>query len=134
MNYMRQIADMLGIKVGEKFKIKDQSGAVGNTMYMLTTETLITASNGRIRRDLLERLLNGKCEIAKPMFKPKEGQWVYIIDTTGIVSRVCFYRAIVSNLVSEYYGLVFETREEAEANAEKGKAFWDRMRMELEER
>ena len=63
MNYIKRIADMLGVEIGEKFTIK---GILNNT-YEFTNECLLSNRNNYSSKDYytLGNLLNGTYEIDK---------------------------------------------------------------------
>lgn len=82
-NLIPQIAQMLGVEIGEEFEIKDRHGElISDKTYKFGKNTLLycyqdddicyTAS-----RTTLQSLLNGKYEIVKISWQPKEGESFY---------------------------------------------------------
>ena len=78
MNYIKRIADMLGVEIGEKFTIK---GILNNT-YEFTNECLLANRNNYSSKDYytLGNLLNGTYEIDKNVNKATltENEKVYL--------------------------------------------------------
>ena len=78
MNYIKRIADMLGVEIGEKFTIKGND----NNTYEFTNECLLVNKNNYSSKDYytLGNLLNGKYEIDKNMNKTSltENEKVYL--------------------------------------------------------
>lgn len=78
MNYIKRIADMLGVEIGEKFTIK----GILSTTYEFTNECLLANRNNYSSKDYytLGNLLNGTYEIDKPINKTTltENEKVYL--------------------------------------------------------
>lgn len=64
MNYMKQVAEMLGVEIGEKFKIE---GFSDNIRFRLTEKDIEIISYGRCVAVpiVLRYLLNGKYKVVK---------------------------------------------------------------------
>lgn len=64
MNHMKEIAQLLGVEIGEEFKIEGHSG---NVKYRLTEEGLeyFSCGNGFTISSTLNRLLNGEYKVVK---------------------------------------------------------------------
>lgn len=64
MNYMKQVAQLLGVEIGEEFKIEGRSG---NHIYKLTEENIEYLSCGQwfLISNTLIKLLNGKYKVVK---------------------------------------------------------------------
>lgn len=64
MNHMKEIAQLLGVEIGEEFKIEGHSG---NVKYRLTEENLEYFSGGKgfTISSTLNKLLNGEYKVAK---------------------------------------------------------------------
>lgn len=65
MNYMEQVAKMLGVELGEKFKIRFESGNVSNDLYIFTHEGLCITGIVTNLYDIFPRLFTGEIEIVK---------------------------------------------------------------------
>ena len=87
-NLIPQIAEMLGLQLGEEFKIKGYD----ELTYRFASDGLkLTYDNDMEISDLtakvaLVALLNGKDEIVKLPWKPKEGEtyWTFILYDSDI--------------------------------------------------
>lgn len=120
-NLIPQIAEMLGVELGEEFKIKGHE----ELTYRFARDRLqLTYDNNIELSDLAAKvafvaLLNGKDEIVKLPWKPKEGEkywgfwysslndaWIVLLYTWGNnPADFAFYKA----------GWVYRTKEEAQA-------------------
>lgn len=122
-NLIPEIAQMLGVAIGEEFKVKGYE-----LTYMITDDKGLMATNdspetgwkpANAANALLVTLLNGRDEIVKLPWKPKEGEkywgfwysslndaWIVLLYTWGNnPADFAFYKA----------GWVYHTKEEAEA-------------------
>lgn len=124
-NLIPEICKMLGIKLGEEFKIKGYDDS-NTRIYKFTAQGLrvklvehpeATEFNALAA---FNSLLVGDAEIIKLPWKPKEGQTVYSFYSVGFdgvlkvvdfiwVNDIITYQALVK------VGWIFPTREEAEA-------------------
>ena len=112
-NYMADVAKMLGVKLGEEFKISNDVH-----IYRITKHGVeYTLANKMWDRDTfaLLKLLNGEIEIIKLTWQPKKGDRYYFpID--GFTLTFC---AIWCDSTLEYAlkeaGMIFKTKEECEA-------------------
>lgn len=128
-NLMPEVARMLGVKVGEKFKIKGHEGLT----YRFNDDELIFNDDNNAKIYIASSvtftgLLNGKVEIIKLPWKPKEGTEVYTFSFTTheYNSRFCPHKGVWYvtkwnwagfpwQIAALDKGWVFPTREEAEA-------------------
>lgn len=64
MNHMKEIAQLLGVEIGEEFKIEGHSG---NVKYRLTEENLeyFSGDKGFTISSTLNKLLNGEYKVVK---------------------------------------------------------------------
>lgn len=121
-NLIPQIAQMLGVEIGEAFQVKGDD----ETTYIFTDDGLkITYDGGigiaEISSDAaFVALVKGQDEIVKLPWKPEEGQTVYSFYSVGLdgvlkvvdfvwVNDIITFQALIKA------GWVFPTREEAEA-------------------
>ena len=113
-NLIPQIAEMLGVELGEEFKIGNNSARFWFDLDGLHSEEFETA-------DLtLYRLACGKAEIVKLPWKPKEGQTVYSFYSVGFdgvlkVVDFIWVNDIITFQALAKAGWIFPTREEAKA-------------------
>lgn len=116
-NLIPEIAKMLGVELGEEFKIKDYELTLTITDKGLmaaddSSETGWTPANA-----LFVVLLNGQDEIIKLPWKPKEGEDYYTFgsfDKTWEVSQLRWLQHPFDIALLDK-GWVFRTQEEAEA-------------------
>lgn len=125
-NYMKQVAEMLGVELNEEFRVKELfRGGDSELQCRITEFGLQIFHDGGdvgawVRNDaMLTRLILGdeSIELVKPPFVPKIGKeyWTFINDCWEIV-RVR-WRDCLSDFMRLKCGMVFRT--EAEAIATK---------------
>lgn len=120
-NYMAEVAKMLGVELGEEFKINE----CGNEPYKLTEKGLETfvANGWRGQGEFMFMwLIKGEHEIIKLPWKPKKGENYYYVSWCKENGKW-----IISAAEAEYWpiydgdalrvdiGNCFQTIEEAEA-------------------
>lgn len=120
-NLIPQIARMLGVELGEKFKVKGDD----ELTYRFTSDGLkLTYNNnmeisGSAASAALIALLNGKDEIAKLLWKPNlnERYWTFMSSLEGRKLYVLNYMwdNSVIDVALHKVGWVFRTCEEAQA-------------------
>lgn len=129
MNYMSEVAKMLGVELGERFKLdlhdELDNKYYGDNEYYLCEDGMKLDKEGHAcsNADMLWFLLCGKYAIKRKPWKPNNSGWYYCIDELGVLScEQWFGESIDIN----YYklGNCYRTKEEAEANIEKWKAFY----------
>jgi hypothetical protein len=117
-NLIPQIAKMLGVELGEEFKIKGYDGLT----YKLTDAGLeLTTVDGQktkwFDRGALNSLLKGKMEIVKLPWKPKKGETIY--SFTLVYGNWVVYSYVWLNSPCDYAllgkGWVYRTEAEAQA-------------------
>lgn len=64
MNYMKQVANMLGVDIGEKFKI-DAEGVVLSKSFFFTDYGLFVVGDVDFKTGVLNQLLNGEYRVVK---------------------------------------------------------------------
>lgn len=129
-NLIPEIAKMLGVELGEEFKIKGYDGLT----YKFVDYGLQLSSQNDIgitaipTNVALENLLNGNDEIVKLPWKPKEGAEVYTFSFTTheYNSRFCPHKGVWYvtkwnwagfpwQIAALDKGWVFRSKQEAEA-------------------
>lgn len=119
-NLIPKIAQMLGVELGEEFKIKGYDGLI----YNLTDNGLeLTAVDGQKTKwfdhGALNCLLKGKMEIVKLPWKPKRDEVFYTFgihateDKWVVIS--CKWWNNVKNLSLYRVGWIYRSQAEAEA-------------------
>jgi hypothetical protein len=116
MNYMAEVARMLGVEIDENFECKEN----GYT-YCLTENGL--TCNGSYASDILTMMLNGGIEIKRKPWKPQEDDEYYTVLKDGSV--VLRYWDDCTHQINSYkIGNCYRTKEEALANRDKWIAFY----------
>lgn len=138
-NLIPEIAKMLGVELGEEFKVKDNTGTLDsialNSVYAFIKqgyleEPRLTVSTGEARPlcmpprplepislKVFELLCRGKCEIIKLPWKPKmyEEYWTFGKIGKKWTLRTDSWKACPYEILLLDKGWVFRTRAEAEA-------------------
>lgn len=137
MNYMEQVAKMLGVELGEKFKIKMNIKDISE--FLISENDVFYINENGIRDDrkhnrnpIFVSLLEGKASVVKIPWKPKEYEQVYFVNRNGIVGTMPFGKSIY-DLAFYKLGKFYRTEAEAEAHAEEDAAYWESVMKELEE-
>lgn len=119
-NLIPGIAKMLGVELGEEFKIKGYDGLT----YKFVDYGLQLSSQNDIgitaipTNVALENLLNGNDEIIKLPWKPKFGDRYFGVFEFNGKLQICRYdiwRETIAEEAQYRCGWVYRTREEAEA-------------------
>ena len=117
-NLIPKIAKMLGVELGEEFKIKGYDGLT----YKLTDNGLeLTTVDGQKTKwfdhGALNSLLKGKMEIVKLPWKPKKGETYYTFELLGgkWIVHLLWWAGSPNGYALLEKGWVYRTKEEAEA-------------------
>lgn len=118
-NLIPQIAELLGMKLGEEFKLDIR----GNNIFKITESGIwmkVAGENEWVEKPLeFVMLCNGDAEVVKLPWKPKidEKYWTFDIVGLGNTLRVVRYRwdCDFNDLMKLKVGWVYRTRAEAEA-------------------
>ena len=125
-NHMAEVAKLLGVEVGESFKITYSNQGDYQNYYRFTENNCIEISNDGVEWKmttaaiLLKDILMGDIRIVKLPWKPREGEMYYFPDmgTSSLGSCLCWLGTETDkNLYSR--GFVFQTIEEAIATAKR---------------
>ena len=119
MNLIPKICEMLGVEIGEEFKI------AGNEMNLFRFDEhrgLLVRINEMhdfdecASGDRYTKLLNGFSEIKKLPFEPKDAEkyWYVWWDSKNLDTSYTFWEGVVSNCADKYCGNCFRTEAEAE--------------------
>lgn len=116
-NYMPEVAQMLGVEVGEPFDILPESGEVRDySPYKFTNETMVDCVGDEASNWMLFGLLRGNYTIQKRPWRPKEGEgYYYIRSTDGFLSRSTFHNVDADDLPLLNMGNCFPSKDVAEA-------------------
>lgn len=138
MNHAREIANMLGLEIGEKFRIKghpdygtfwfvDDQSEGQRDLWQFDLEKGFYDAEIEIN-DTLEQLLAGFYEVEKLPWKPRFGNKYYIPIKGGNCTTIIWTDSSV-DLAFWNSEMCFQTQEEAET---KGKAIWEKIEREYE--
>ena len=128
--YMAKVAETLGVEIGEVFKISREDRNEKFTKYFRITHDNIEESEYQFlyshwdtcNSEVLLRLLNGSLTLRKLSWKPKKDE-MYYVPAIGVHPEYMYQEFIwdKDNADIERYniGLVYKTKEEATAVAEK---------------
>lgn len=112
-NYMADVARMLGVELGEEFKldgIETKYKFTENGLYFYVSDRWWQCSNV-----LLPRILRGNVEIVKLPWQPKIGDRYYFpVDGFTITSCAIWCDSTLEYALKEA-GMIFKTKEECEA-------------------
>ena len=131
MKYWKQVAEMLGVELGEKFMLKDTDNDFLPRTYKLTDKGLMYEFSGELEQSLkLLDIINGYLTIVKLPWKPKADEFYYCYSPYACIT--CQERWM--NTSSDYcmwkLGNCFRTKEEAET---KGKEIMTKIEKEYRE-
>lgn len=121
MNYMKDVAALLGVQLNEEFKIILTDGEVTSSVYKITEKGLI-GQYAEILQSTLANLLTGRYQIQKLPFKPKFEDRYWTLDYTPeneIKAVEYVWKYWARNYLDYYNGLCFRTKQEALANKDK---------------
>ena len=120
MNLIPEIAKMLGVEIGEEFRIKDESG-IDEDFHRFTDCSLVYYDQAMCEWQESMRILElieGRAEVVKKPFEPKEGEtyWNVAWSETEHVIVVCILQWISNDrcYADKYAGNCFRTEAEAE--------------------
>lgn len=126
-NLIPEIAKMLGVELGEEFKIKGREGAI----YKFIVDGLLVSDDDAEKvyttaHMPLVGLVRGDIEIVKLPWKPKEEEHYYTFTSTYKYTKwkigLNCWHTEPQNLAFLKAGWVFRTRQEAEAALPKAAA------------
>lgn len=112
-NYMQDVARMLGVELGEEFKLdggEKKYKFTENGLYFYVSDRWWQCSNF-----LLPRILRGNVEIIKLPWQPKHNETFYRPwrNFTGATSE--YWNNAVTDFALKEAGMIFRTAEECEA-------------------
>jgi hypothetical protein len=111
-NYMADVARMLGVELGQEFKIKDD-----HYIYKLIEDGLVQESDGNqwLTTAILLKLLRGNVEIVKVPWQPKDGEHYYFPAADFQYSCPAAWHNSPIDFALKEAGMIFKTKEECEA-------------------
>ena len=117
-SYMFEVAEMIGVRVGERFEIDTLEG-----VFTLYGEGLYSMATQSMRPDVMFDLLTGKLNIKRKPWKPAYTYKYYSIGPGGVLEPGTWLSDFI-DLAMYKLGNCYRTAEEAEAHADKWKAFY----------
>ena len=127
-NYMAEVAKLLGVELGESFKITSNTQGDYHNYYRFTENNCLEISDDgvewktTIAAVLLKHILMGDIRIIKLPWKPREGEKYYVprIAIRPYDRHYCYYWDNSGVDIKRYdMGIVCKTPEEAIALTEK---------------
>lgn len=118
MNLIPKIAEMLGVEIGEEFRIKDESG-IDEDFHRFTDCGLVYYDQAMCEWQESARiidLIDGRAEVVKKPFEPKDGEkyWYVWWNSRYVDTSYTFWQGEVNNCADKYCGNCFRTETEAE--------------------
>lgn len=122
INYMADIAKLLGVELDKEFNIKDSD----YNPYKITDKGLVDC-DGDVRGDLFTRLITGNFEIIKKPWVPEEDEpyWFLTYEGNAVPDRFKDYFSSVHQMRVRL-GNFFKTEQEAKSYKEKWLAYYNR--------
>lgn len=123
-NHMTEVANMLGVELGEEFEIDYGGSDVILSAKVTDTGFRIINSNSLEFSGLfLNLLLSGQLKIKHKPWKPIINDIYYFVRSDGDVSSAQWISNVWDHSIYKL-GNCYRTREEAEANRDKWIAFY----------
>ena len=127
-NHMAEVAKMLGVELGERFKIihVGANKSISEYYYYFTDKDIEIDEEGRACSGeyLLTHLIYGDYIIKRKPWKPSAGDQYWYVSSNGSVDYYCWTDDILDFLTYKL-GNCYRTREEAEANCDKWVKFYE---------
>lgn len=137
MNYMKQIAEMLGVEFGERFRLFDTCEKEEDTgIYWVDEEGMHKEYSDGSKAKIAytwDCILTGGYEIVKLPWKPKEGDMCYYVTPNGSLASMAIDISHTRDLLLVHNGMVYRTAEEASEHKDETMRKWAEIRKELEE-
>lgn len=110
-NYMADVARMLGVELGQEFKIKDD-----HYIYKLIEDGLVQESDGNqwLTTAILLKLLRGNVEIVKVPWQPKGGEHYYFPAADFQYSCPAAWHNSPIDFALKEAGMIFKTKAECD--------------------
>lgn len=114
MNYMKDVAKILGVELEEEFKIKGFEPVYKITNYGLVIKT---DSNNwyEMSGDTFLQLIRGDYVIRKLPWQPKEGDRYYFPGGDFTITSSSIWCDLTLEYALKEAGMIFRTKEECEA-------------------
>ena len=118
MNLIPKVAEMLGVEIGEEFKLKSNVLEYDEIYCLMEDGLMFKDKYGFSESCRFKGLITGDFEIIKLPFEPKEGGMYYSIfwDEPDITACPCKWKGVSGDFCRKYSGNCFRTEAEAEAH------------------
>lgn len=114
-NYMPEIAQLLGIEIGEEFNILTKYGdIISYNPYKFTDKTIVDRCNDEINSAAFFLLLTGGYMIQKRPWRPRDYEEYWTVLTNGEIGYAYFDYNSARDLATLNMGNCFPTKEIAE--------------------
>ena len=120
MNLIPKICEMLGVEIGEEFRIKDESG-IDEDFHRFTDCRFEYYDQAMCEWQESVRiidLIDGRAKVVKKPFKPKKGETYYFVwfygPTCAIKTMSSVWGESGTDYQNKYCENIFRTKEEAE--------------------
>lgn len=114
-NHMNDVANMFGLKLGEKFDIEGND----DSPFYFTEKGIVNKQCKTVA--FLESLIRGECKVVKKPWIPKNGDFYYylITDDDGTNVESAYYVGNCFDTKLKRMGNFFRTYDEAEMHISK---------------
>ena len=121
MNHIPEVAKMLGVEVGEVFKIEDSAGAPVSKGKFTDRGLVVTAGDMLVHPagPLLVALITGECKVVKLPWKPGKSDNFYFVNYMGLVNALSGSSGSTLKAGLILMGNCFRTKAEAEAHKDE---------------
>lgn len=106
MDFLQQIGTANGLAFGDTFLIQ------GRSQVYTFTEEGVRSEDGTIDYSATVRLTRGKLVLAKPEFKPTQGNVYFCVSAMGDITGKNYHAANIYDRINLKIGNCFRTREE----------------------
>ena len=136
MNYWKQFAEMLGLKLGQEFELTDDDGKrkdeytykiIEDGLYRKEANAISLYAEPSVTLDCI---LNGDYKAVPKQWKPKEGDIYYYYSASNGIVNYARWNDLCFELILWKAGNCFKTEEEAKT---KGKEIMEQIQKEYEE-
>ena len=126
MNYMAEVAKMLGVEIGEKFEVHGDSHGVFTAKITLDGCWVSIGMKSWEKHNqaaVLRKLLNGEYCIKRGLWKPTYNEKYYSIGPGGVLEPGVWLNDFIDVAMLKL-GNCYRTVQEAEANRDKWISFY----------
>ena len=133
MNYYKQIAEMLGLELGQEFRIiGSHERTIDAALFEITEDGLFSKANnlsGKVTL-MFDLILSGKCKVVPKPWRPKDGEAYWYWDANSEFADLSHWGGTSSDFALLKLGNCFRTKNEAKT---KGKEIMEQLKKEYEE-